>query len=97
MRTLLLTIAVAIIGVVGVVFTIIMVPLFIAASQFGPRLLRTFLRNTGTQLTLGTFNATFMYCMSVLLQLSGDAKHPLTHISVNVALLLVLASFGVII
>jgi uncharacterized membrane protein len=63
MRTLLLTIAVAIIGIVGVVFTIIMVPLSIAASQFGPRLLRTFLRDSGTQVTLGTFNATFIFCM----------------------------------
>src|SRR4051794_23175529 len=53
MRTLLLTIAGAIIGIVGVVFSIIMVPLSIAASQFGPRLLRTFLRDTGTQVTLG--------------------------------------------
>src|SRR5678816_3154627 len=58
MRTLLLTIAVAIGGVLGVVFSIIMVPLTIAAAQFGPRLLRTFLRDSGTQITLGTFTAT---------------------------------------
>ncbi|MEO6917134.1 MAG: DUF2254 family protein, partial [Chitinophagaceae bacterium] len=47
MRTLLLTIAAAIIGTMGVVFSIIMVPLSIAAAQFGPRLLRNFLRDTG--------------------------------------------------
>ena len=97
MRTLLLTIAVAIIGVVGVVFTIIMVPLTIAAAQFGPRLLRTFLRDIGTQITLGTFNATFIFCMTVLLQLSGEHKQQLPQISVNVALLLGLISFGVLI
>ncbi len=97
MRTLLLSIAVAIIGVVGVVFTIIMVPLSIAASQFGPRLLRTFLRDTGTQVTLGIFNATFIFCMAVLLQLSDDVKQPLPQISVNVALLLGLISFGMLI
>jgi uncharacterized membrane protein len=97
MRGMLLTIAVAIIGVVGVVFTIIMVPLSIAATQFGPRLLRNFLRDTGTQVTLGTFNATFIFCMAVLLQLSNSAKNHLPQISVNVALLLGLISFGVLI
>lgn len=97
MRTLLLTIAVAIMGVLGVVFSIIMVPLSIAAAQFGPRLLRTFLRDTGTQITLGTFTATFIFCMAVLLQLSNTVKHPLPQISVNVALLLGFISFGTLI
>lgn len=97
MRALLLTTGVAIGGIIGVVFTIIMVPLSIAASQFGPRILRTFLRDLGTQVTLGTFNSTFIFCMAVLLQLSGTAKQPLPQISVNVALLLGLISFGVLI
>jgi uncharacterized membrane protein len=99
MRTLLLTIAAAIIGIVGVVFSIIMVPLSIAASQFGPRLLRTFLRDTGTQVTLGTFMATFIFCMIVLLQLSNNnnTREALPQISVNMALLLGLSSFGVLI
>lgn len=97
MRTLLLTIAATIIGVLGVVFSIIMVPLTIAAAQFGPRLLRTFLRDSGTQVTLGTFTGTFIFCMAVLLQLSGAAKQPLPQISVNVALLMGLVSFGVLI
>ena len=97
MRTLLLTIAVAIVGVLGVVFSIIMVPLTIAAAQFGPRLLRTFLRDSGTQITLGTFTSTFVFCMAVLLQLSKEIKQPLPQISVNVALLLGFISFGVLI
>jgi len=99
MRTLLLAIAAAIIGIVGVVFSIIMIPLSIAASQFGPRLLRTFLRDTGTQVTLGTFMATFIFCMMVLLQLSNNTntKQALPQISVNMALLLGLSSFGVLI
>ncbi|MDQ2862198.1 MAG: DUF2254 domain-containing protein [Bacteroidota bacterium] len=97
MRALLLTIAIAIIGVVGVVFTIIMVPLSIAATQFGPRLLRNFLRDTGTQVTLGTFNATFIFCLAVLLQLSNSGKNHPPQISVNMALLLGLLSFGVLI
>lgn len=97
MRTLLLTIAAAIIGTIGVVFSIIMVPLSIAASQFGPRLLRTFLRDTGTQVTLGTFTSTFIFCMLVLLHLSDKAEQSLPQISVNVALLLGLTSFAILI
>ena len=96
MRNVLLTIAAAIVGIVGVVFSIIMVPLSIAASQFGPRLLRTFLRDTGTQVTLGTFTSTFIFCMLVLLHLSSKSGDPLPQISVNVALLLGLASFGIL-
>lgn len=97
MRNLLLTIAGAIVGIMGVVFSIIMIPLSIAASQFGPRLLRTFLRDTGTQVTLGVYTATFIFCMLVLLQLSQSESQPLPQISVNVALLLGLASFGILI
>jgi uncharacterized membrane protein len=96
-RTLLLAVAGAIIGLVGVVFTITMVPLTIAASQFGPRLLRTFLRDTGTQITLGTFVATFIFCMLVLLRLRGDSALPLPQVSVTVGLLLALASFCILI
>lgn len=97
MRTLLLTIAGVIVGVLGVVFSIIMVPLSLAAAQFGPRLLRTFLRDTGTQVSLGTFTGTFIFCMAVLLQLSKTAKYTLPQVSVNLALLLSLVSFGVLI
>src|SRR5215207_2846666 len=96
-RTLLLAVAGAIIGLVGVVFSITMVPLTIAAAQFGPRLLRTFLRDTGTQITLGTFVATFIFCMLVLLRLRGGPAQPLPQISVTAGLLLALVSFGVLI
>jgi uncharacterized membrane protein len=96
-RTLLLAVAGAIIGLVGVVFSITMVPLTIATAQFGPRLLRTFLRDTGTQITLGTFVATFIFCMLVLLRLRGDPSQPLPQISVTVGLLLALMSFSVLI
>ena len=92
-RTLLFAVAGAIVGIIGVVFSITMVPLTIAASQFGPRLLRTFLRDTITQCTLGTFVATFIYCMLVLLRLRGNATQPLPQVSITIGLLLALASF----
>jgi uncharacterized membrane protein len=97
MRTMVFTVAGTIIGIVGVVFSILMVPLTIAASQFGPRLLRTFLRDTGTQVTLGTFTATFIFCMLVLVQLRDQPDYSLPQISANVVLLLGIISFGVLI
>lgn len=97
MRTLLLTIDGTIIGIIGVVFSIIMIPLTIAASQFGPRLLRTFLRDTGTQITLGTFTGTFIFCTLVLLQLRGLTERHLPQISATAGLLLGITSFAVLI
>lgn len=96
-RTLLLTIIATMIGVIGVVFSIVMVPLTLAASQFGPRLLRNFLRDTYTQVTLGLFTATITFCLLVLLQLRTEDMEALPQVSINVALLLGLASFGVLI
>ena len=60
-RQILTAIAAAVITVVGVVFSIILVTLTLASTQFGPRMLRNFIRDRGTQLTLGTFVATFVY------------------------------------
>ncbi|HSI89921.1 MAG TPA: DUF2254 domain-containing protein, partial [Adhaeribacter sp.] len=96
-RKLLFTIAGTVIGIVGVVFSILMVPLTIAATQFGPRLLRTFLRDTGTNVTLGTFTATFVFCVLVLLQLHEDKNWPLPQISVSTGLALGLLSFGMLV
>ena len=52
-RQILTTIAAAVITVVGVVFSITIVALTLASTQFGPRMLRNFIRDRGTQLTLG--------------------------------------------
>ena len=72
-RQILTTIAAALITVVGVVFSIILVALTLASTQFGPRMLRNFIRDRGTQLTLGTFVATFVYAMLVLASI-GSAR-----------------------
>ena len=57
-RQILASIGGAVITVVGIVFSITIVTLTLASTQFGPRLLRNFIRDRGTQLTLGTFVAT---------------------------------------
>ena len=58
-RLILTSVAAAMITVVGIVFSITIVALTLASTQFGPRMLRNFVRDVGTQLTLGAFVATF--------------------------------------
>src|ERR1700733_4541222 len=65
-RAVLATIAGAIITVVGIVFSITIVALTLASTQFGPRMLRNFVRDTGTQVSLGTFVASFSYATIAL-------------------------------
>ncbi|WP_300602850.1 DUF2254 domain-containing protein [Trebonia sp.] len=93
-RQILAALAAAIITVVGVVFSIILVTLTLASTQFGPRMLRTFIRDRGTQLTLGTFVATFFYAVLVLISI-GTTFVP--HLSVTVALALTAIDLGVLI
>jgi uncharacterized membrane protein len=75
-----------------------MVALTMASAQFGPRLLRNFMRDTGNQVVLGTFVATFLYCVLVLRTIrSGDDAVFVPYIAVTVAIGLALASLGVLI
>jgi uncharacterized membrane protein len=97
-RQILTTIAAAIITVVGVVFSIILVTLTLASTQFGPRMLRNFIRDRGTQLTLGTFVATFVYSVLVLVSIgTGSHGEFVPHIGVTVTLGLMVIDLGVLI
>src|SRR5688572_17737489 len=53
-RAVLSTVAGSMITVAGVTFSITIVALSNASSAYGPRLLRTFMRDTGSQVVLGT-------------------------------------------
>jgi uncharacterized membrane protein len=93
-RQILSSLAAAIITVVGVVFSVMIVTLTLASSQFGPRMLRTFIRDRGTQLTLGTFVATFFYAMLALISIGATF---VPHLSVTIALVLTAIDLGVLI
>jgi uncharacterized membrane protein len=96
--TLLSAIAGSMVTVSGTTFSIIIVALVLASSQFGPRLLRNFMRDFGNQMVLGTFIATFIYCLLVLRTIRSDAEVVFVpHISVTVSLGLALVSVGVLI
>jgi uncharacterized membrane protein len=97
-RQILTALAAAVITVVGVVFSIMIVTLTLASTQFGPRMLRNFIRDRGTQVTLGTFVATFVYSTLVLISISpGPHGDFVPHASITVSVALVAASMGVLI
>lgn len=97
-RTVLGTIAGSMVGVAGVVFSITIVALSIASTQFGPRLLRNFMAKRTTQVALGTFLASFVYPLLVLRTVQTTANGGfIPSLSVLVAVLLTLVSIGVLI
>ena len=97
-RVLLATVAAAIITVVGIVFSITIVALTLASTQFGPRMLRNFVRDPGTQLSLGTFVASFCYAMIALVSVGGGPHGDFVpHLSITVTLLLTLLDVAVLI
>ncbi|MGB3830068.1 MAG: DUF2254 domain-containing protein [Ornithinimicrobium sp.] len=94
-RAMLSTIAGAMISVTGLVFSITIVVLQLASSQFSPRVLRTFLDDRVPQVTLGVFNASFVYALTVMRNVSGSSEgnpEPVPQIALSVAFVLVLAS-----
>ncbi len=94
-RTLLAAIASSLITVTSLTFSLTVVTLQLASSQFSPRLLRTFTSDVFVQATLAVFLSTFTYALTVLRAVrsedaSGVAFVP--RISVTVAFVLALAS-----
>lgn len=97
-RAVLSTIAGSMITVAGVTFSITIVALTLASQQFGPRLLRNFLRDFGNQVVLGTFVSTFLYCLLVLRTVRGsDDAVFVPHLAVTVGVTLAMLSLGVLI
>lgn len=85
------------INVAGVTFSITIVALTLASSQFGPRMLRNFMRDTGNQVVLGTFVATHVYCLLALRTVRGAEGDFVPHISLATGLALAFISLAVLI
>ncbi|MFE1745338.1 DUF2254 domain-containing protein [Coleofasciculus sp. H7-2] len=97
-RSLLSAVAGSMITVAGTAFSITIVALTLASSQFGPRLMRNFMQDTGNQVVIGTFIGTFIYCLLVLRTVRGDDYDVFVpQISVTIGMVLALASIGVLI
>jgi len=65
-RGMLEAIAGSMITVAGVAFSITIVTLSLASTQYTPRILRNFMRDRANQFVLGIFVAVFSYCLIVL-------------------------------
>jgi uncharacterized membrane protein len=94
-RTLLATIAGAMIGVAGTVFSITLVVLQLASSQFGPRLLQNFMYKRLNQIVLGQYLATFLYCLIILNSISDIESYAFTP-SISILVALILAIFNLV-
>lgn len=97
-RAVLSAIASSMMTVAGLTFSITMLTLQLASSQFGPRLLRSFMRDRGNQMVLGTFTSTFLYCLFVLRTVRGtEGASFVPHLSVALGVLLAVLSLAVLI
>jgi len=70
-RGMLAAIASSMITVAGVAFSITIVALALASSQYTSRILRNFMRDRANQTVLGTFLGIFVYCVVVLRTIRG--------------------------
>jgi uncharacterized membrane protein len=97
-RELLSTIASSLMTFTGVVFSITILVLQIASSQFSPRVLRTFMEDRFTRFSMGMFVGSFTYAMVLLPEVRESTdQHPafVPSLSIFVAFVLVLLSVGV--
>src|SRR5271168_1728899 len=93
-QVILTVIATSIMTVVSIVFAILLMTLTLASMQFSPRILISFVRDQGTQWTLGIFLGTFSYCVAAL-PAARSLPHPFAPVlTVLGAMLLALLCVG---
>jgi uncharacterized membrane protein len=96
-RQVLIAIAAAVITVVGVVFSITILALTLASQQFGPRMMRNFVRDIGNQVTLGVFVGTFVYAVLALVSIGSVSRTFVPYLSTSVAEALLMVDLAVLI
>jgi uncharacterized membrane protein len=97
-RGLLGAIASSMITVAGVTFSITVVALVLASSQYSPRILRNFMQDRANQAVLGVFVGIFVYCIVVLRVVrGGDEGAFVPALAVFGAMLLAIVGVGVLI
>jgi uncharacterized membrane protein len=97
-EAMLSAIAASMITVAGVVFSITIVALAQASTQYSPRVLRNFMRDKRNQVVLGFFVGVFAYCLVLLRNISWDQEqHRIPSLAIFVAFLLALAAIGFLI
>lgn len=99
-RELLSTIATSMLTFTALVFSITILVLQLASSQFSPRVIGTFLRDRRTQMTLAVFVGAFVYAMALLPEVRAESEEGhgfVPALAIFVAFVLVLVSVAVFI
>jgi uncharacterized membrane protein len=94
-RAILGAIIASTITLAGLVFSITMLVLQLASSQYSPRTLRTFLADRNSHFTLAMFVGTFTYSVVVLRAIGPEGEEAVPGMAVTVSLLLMLVTIGV--
>ncbi|MGK2913550.1 MAG: DUF2254 domain-containing protein [Porticoccaceae bacterium] len=96
-RQMLATLAGSMISVMGITFSMTLLAMTLASGQYTSRILRNFMRSRVTQVTLGIFGGTFVYCLIVLRTIRGGETEFVPSMAVFFAFILALCGVGVLI
>ncbi len=98
-RQILSTLAGSMMTVMGITFSMTLLALVLASSQYTSRILRNFMRSRITQFTLGTFAGIFAYCLIVLRTIrgSGGVDEFVPSLAVFFAFMMSLGGVGILI
>jgi len=97
-QALMSTIASSMMSVVGVTFSVVLVALALASSQYTSRILRNFIHSRTTQAILGIFAGNFVYCLIVIRAIrSGDEGAFVPNLAVFMGVAFAIGSVGVLI
>ena len=97
-RDMLSTIAGSMMTIMGVTFSMTLVALTLASSQYTSRILRNFMRDRVTQVVLAIFAGIFTYCLIVLRTIrGGDAAGFIPSLAVTFGVVLAISGIGALI
>lgn len=96
-RQMLATLAGSMMTVMGITFSMTLLALALASSQYTSRILRNFMRSRVTQFTLGIFAGIFVYCLIVLRTIRGGETAFVPSLAVFFAFILALGGVVVLI
>ena len=91
------TIAGSMMSVMGITFSMTLVALALASSQYTSRILGNFMGSRITQITLGIFAGIFAYCLVVLKTIHGGNAEFVPGLAVFFAFVLALGGIGVLV
>lgn len=96
-RSTLQTIAGAMVSVATLTFSITVLVLSTAATQYTPAVIRTFMASRPTQWVLGVFLGIFVYCLVVLRSIHGGDETFIPSLAVTFSLVLAVLGVGMLV